>query len=212
MDYIIVLTRTLIFYVIITIIYRIMGKREIGQLGIIDLIVSILIAELAAISIENMHDSILFTLLPITLLVCIQMLLSYISLKNTKIRDAIDGKISVIISNGKINFKEMLTQRYNLEDLLTQLRLKNIRSIEDVDYAILETSGTLSVFKKNDGRLGEYPLPLIIDGEIDTITLNSIKKNKNWLNIKLTEQNVTLKEVFYAFYSQNKLYIIKKEK
>lgn len=106
MDYLIVLSRTLLFYIIITIIYRFMGKREIGQLGIVDLIVSILIAELAAISIDNREESVFLSILPIVLLVVIQVGMSYISLKSSKIRNAFDGNPSVIINNGRLNFNE----------------------------------------------------------------------------------------------------------
>lgn len=209
MDYLIVLFRTLLFYVIITIIYRFMGKREIGQLGIVDLIVSILIAELAAISIDNREESIFLSILPIVLLVLIQIGMSFLSLKSSKIRNAFDGNPSVIINNGRLNFSEMVRQRYNLEDLLTQLREKNIRSIEEVDYAILETSGKLSVFKKESSMRGEYPLPLILDGVVDYDTLKQIKKSDKWINKMLEEDGVELRNVFYAFYRKNKLYIIK---
>lgn len=210
MDYFIVLERTLIFYVVITIIYRFMGKREVGQLGIIDLIVSILIAELAAISIDNRDESIFLSLLPIILLVFIQVGLSKASVKSSKVRNIIDGMPSIIISNGKVNFKEMVKQRYTLDDLLTQLREKKIKTIEDVDFAILENSGNLSVFSKYDSRVGEYPLALILDGEVDSDTLKKINRSSKWLDEKLREKNVLLREVFYAFYSKGSLYIIKK--
>lgn len=210
MDYFIVLFRTFIFYIIITVIYRFMGKREVGQLGIIDLIVSILIAELAAISIDNREESIFLSILPILLLVIIQIILSRISIKFPKFRNAVDGVPSVIICNGKINFKEMVRQRYNLDDLLTQLRAKQIKTIEDVDFAILENSGNLSVFSKYDSRFGEYPLALILDGKVDYDTLKKIHKSSKWLDEKLEEKRVSLEEVFYAFYSKNSLYIIKK--
>lgn len=210
MDYFIVLERTLIFYVVITIIYRFMGKREVGQLGIIDLIVSILIAELAAISIDNRDESIFLSLLPIILLVFIQVGLSKASVKSSKMRNIIDGVPSIIISDGKVNFKEMVKQRYTLDDLLTQLREKKIKTIEDVDFAILENSGNLSVFSKYDSRVGEYPLALILDGEVDSDTLKKINRSSKWLDEKLREKNVLLKEVFYAFYSKGALYIIKK--
>lgn len=209
MDYLIVLFRTLLFYAIITIIYRFMGKREIGQLGIVDLIVSILIAELAAISIDNRDESIFLSILPIILLVLIQIGMSFLSLKSPKIRNAFDGNPSVIINSGRLNFSEMVRQRYNLEDLLTQLREKNIRSIEEVDYAILETSGKLSVFKKESSMKGEYPLPLILDGVVDYDTLKHIKKSDKWIEEMLKEDGVELRNVFYAFYRKNKLYIIK---
>lgn len=209
MDYLIVLSRTVIFYLVITTIYRFMGKREIGQLGMVDLIVSILIAELAAMAIENRTESIFLSLLPIILLVLIQVGLSYISLKNSKIRNLFDGNPSVIINRGRINFKEMVRQRYNIDDLLTQLREKHIRSIEEVDYAVLETSGKLSVFDKESKLFGEYPMPLILDGEIDYDTLNQINKTEEWLENCLNNEKVKLDDIFYAFYRNKKLFLIK---
>ena len=210
MDILIVLYRTFIFYVIITILYRFMGKREVGQLGIVDLIVSILIAELAAMSIENRNDSILLSIVPIVTLVLIQVGMSYISLKNAKIRDCFDGTPSVMINRGIINFKEMVRQRYNIDDLLTQLREQGIKSIEEIDYAVLETSGNLSVFKKENNKFGDYPLPLILDGEIQEDTINQLKKDEKWLKKTLKEEKVDLDNVFYAFYKDKSLFIIKK--
>ncbi|MDD6879242.1 MAG: DUF421 domain-containing protein [bacterium] len=211
MDYLVVIFRTLFFYILITTIYRFMGKREIGQLGIIDLIVSILIAELAAISIDNQKESIFLSVIPILILVGIQISLSFASLKNSKIRKLFDGNPSVIINKGKINFNEMVKQRYNLEDLLTQLREKHVRNIEEVDYAVLETSGKLSVFKNDVKEVGQYPLPLILDGVVDNDTLKQINKNNSWLNKTLKKENVGLNDVFYAFYRNEKLYIIKSD-
>ena len=187
MDYIIVLERTVLFYVIITFLYRFMGKREVGQLGIVDLIVSILIAELAAISIDNREESVFLSIIPIIVLVLIQIVMSYISLKNAKVRDAFDGTPSVMINRGVVNFKEMVRQRYNLDDLLTQLREQHIRTIEEVDYAILESSGKLSVFQKENNKFGDYPLPLILDGVIQPETLTQIKKSKTWIERTLKD-------------------------
>lgn len=209
MDYLIVLFRTLFFYVMIIIIYRCMGKREVGQLGIVDLIVSILIAELVAISIDNRDESIFLSIFPILLLTIIQIGISYFSLKNSKMRNVFDGNPSVIINKGKVNFKEMVKQRYNLDDLLIQLREKHIRSIEEVEYAVLETSGKLSVFKKDSKVYGQYPLPVILNGTIDYDTLKQIKKDKKWLNNILIKEKVELSNIFYGFYKENKLYIIK---
>ena len=122
MKYFIVFYRSIFFYIIITIMYRIMGKREIGELSIMDFIVSIFIAEMVAISIENYNKSMLISIIPILVLVLLQIFLSHISMKSPKIRNLLDGKPSVIIEKGKVNFKEMKRQRYNLDDLLTQLR------------------------------------------------------------------------------------------
>ncbi len=209
MDILIVLFRTLLFYIIIAIVYRFMGKREVGELSIMDLIVSILIAELAAIAIDKYKSNLLITLIPISVLVIVQILVAKISLKSTNIREKIEGNPSIIINRGKINFKEMMQQRYNLDDLLTQLREKGIRSIEKVDYAILETSGKLSVFVKE--KDDTYPLPLILDGSIDYETLTQIKKSKKWLDQTLQDKKLNLEQVFYAFYKDNNLFIIKKE-
>ena len=126
-------------------------------------------------------------------------------------RDAFDGTPSVMINRGKINFKEMVRQRYNIDDLLTQLREQHIKSIEEVDYAILETSGKLSVFKKKDNRFGDYPLPLILDGKIQEDTLKQIQKTEKWLQRTLTEEKVNIEDIFYAFYQEKNIFIIKKE-
>jgi len=103
----------------------------------------------------------------------------------------------------------MVKQRYNIDDLLTQLREKQVRSIEDVDYAVLETSGKLSVFKKDSKLFGEYPMPLILDGEIDYDTLRQINKTNEWLEKCLRDENVSLEDIFYAFYRNKKLFLIR---
>ena len=132
MEYLTIIMRICFFYFFIILIYRIMGKREVGQLGIIDLIVSILIAELVAISVEDTTKGILASIIPIICLTILQIILSYSSLKNPKMRSILDGNPSFIINNGKINYQEMIKQKYNLDDLLTQLREKGYRNIEDI--------------------------------------------------------------------------------
>ena len=185
-----------------------MGKREVGQLSIIDLIVSLLIAELAVISIENYEKSILFSLIPIVILVILECLLSYFSLKKPKFRMLLDGNPSVIIKNGKINYNEMLKQRYNLDDLLVQLRDKGYRSIEEVEYAILEGSGTLSVFPYANGN-SPLPLPIILDGDIQLDTIKHLKKDKKWVYDFLDKKDIKLQDVFFAFYKDKNIFIIK---
>ena len=103
----------------------------------------------------------------------------------------------------------MIKQRYNMDDLLTQLREKGIRSIEEVDYAILETSGNLSVFKKDSSFLGEFPMAIILDGTINEDTLLDIKKSKSYIYKLLKEKNISIKDIFYAFYHEHSLFIIK---
>ena len=174
-----VIVRTLFFYFFITIAYRLMGKREVGQLGIIDLIVSILIAELVAISIENLNDPMYLTIMPISLLVLLEIFLAFISTKSKKIRALLEGKPSLIISNGKINYHEMIKQRYTLDDLLLSLRQKEIKDLSEVEYAFLESNGKLSIFKYNKFRIkSSYPMPLILDGKIENDTLKYLKKTR----------------------------------
>ena len=212
MKYFTVFYRSVFFYLLITFLYRIMGKREMGELTIMDFIVSIFIAEMVAISIENYKSDILLSIIPIVSLVALQIGFSIVSLKNQKARNVVDGEPSVIINRGKINFKEMLKQRYNLDDLLTQLRGQSIKSIEEVDYAILETSGKLSIFKKSDDKKSTYPLALILDGVLNEDVLLQIRKTKIWLNKELEKEKISLDNIFYAFYKNNKLYIIEKNK
>ena len=204
--YIILMLKTFFLYFFIILVYRIMGKKEIGELGIGDLIVTVLIAELAAISIENTDKSIFVSIVPILFLVLCEMSLSYISLKNSKIRTFIDGHPSVIIKEGKVKFNVMSKLRYTLDDLISQLREKGVKSLEEVDYAVLETNGNLSVFQNTK----EYPLPIILDGDIDYHVLKEIKKDKKWIDNMLNKKKIKLEDVFYAFYTKDRTYIIKK--
>ncbi len=210
MDYATVIFRTIFFYFVVLILYRIMGKREVGQLGIVDLIVSILISGLVAISIEDYEGTIFKTLVPILILALLQVILAYISLKFPKTRVFLDGKPSVIIKNGRINFKEMSKQKYNLDDLLLQLRQNQVRSLEEVEYAILETSGNLSIFRKL-GEKTDYPFAIILDGVIQDDVLKSINKTEEDILKILENRNISLDNVFYAFYRKDRTFIIKRD-
>ena len=181
-----VIFRTFFFYFFITLAYRVMGKREIAQLGIIDLIVSILIAELVAISIENINDSIFNTVLPIVLLVILELILAFISIKSRRFRTIFSGKPSLIICNGKINYHEMVKQRYSLDDLLISLRQREIKSIDEVEYAFLEPNGKISIFKYNFLKIkSDYPMPLIVDGAIQKKALNIILSEINSIKYQM---------------------------
>lgn len=211
MDLIQAIYRTIFFYFLIVLAYRIMGKREVGQLGVIDLIVSILMAELIAISIENINDPIYLTVLPIIILVILEVGLAFISMKSKKFRNIMSGNPSLIISNGKICYKEMIKQRYTLDDLLLALRQQSIKSIEDVEYAVLEPNGKLSIFKYNLLKMDSaFPMPLILDGKIQYDTLKKLKKDEIWLKRILKKKKIKKEEVFYAFYKSTRIYIIKK--
>lgn len=206
-----IIFRTVLFYFLVVIAYKIMGKREVGELGVFDFIISMLISQLIAICIENYKDPIWFVIVPTLILVLFQIIFSFLSLKSNKFRDILDGKESVIISNGKLNFSEMKKQKYNLNDLLLQLRDKGIRTIEEVDYAILETNGKLSVFQKQDDNNNVFPLPLVLDGVIEENNLKFINKTRKWLNNELSKKKINLDNIFYAFYKDDDIYIIENE-
>lgn len=211
MELLTITLRTTFFYFFIILAYRIMGKREIGQLGIIDLIVSILIAELVAISIENIDDSIFFTIIPIALLVLLELILAFVSIKSRTFRTLFGDKPSLVIANGNVNYKEMIRQRYSMDDLLLSLRQNEIKSIDEIEYAFLEPNGKLSIFKYNVFRTkSNYPMPLIVDGVLQEKALNYIRKDKKWLETELSKKNLTIKDVFYAFKKKTKIYLIKK--
>ena len=206
-----ILVRTLFFYFFILVVYRIMGKREVGQLGIIDLIVSILVAELAVISIENFDKNIFRSIVPIITLLVLQVSLAFLSLKSPKIRMFLDGNPSVIINNGQVNYKEMIKQKYNLDDLMVQMRDKGYKSIEEIEYAILENNGTLSIFPYTNGKKNTksvVPLPLILDSSIQEDSLKIINKDKSWLYNLLNKKGIKLDDVFYAFYKSDSLFVI----
>lgn len=145
----ILILRTILMYVVIFVTMRIMGKREIGKLSIFDLVISIMIAEIAVFVLEDVNKPIWEGLAPIAVLVAIQVGLAYVGLKNRNIRLFADGKPSVLVSRGKLHRKEMTKLRYNLDDLMQQLRGKDIDSLADVEFAILETSGQLTVIPKD---------------------------------------------------------------
>jgi uncharacterized membrane protein YcaP (DUF421 family) len=217
-QYFIILFRTVLLYSLILLIFRLMGKREIGELSILDLVVYIMIAEMASMAIENTKDPLVNTLLPISLLVIIQISLAILSLKSKKFRDIVDGKPTIIINNGKIDENAMRAQRYNFDDLLLQLREKDVGNIADVEYAILEPSGTLSIFQKGQGNQdgqeenGSLALPLIIDGEIQEDNLTLMEKSHGWLLQKLKEKGYEeTGKISFCSYQNGKFYIDMKD-
>ncbi|KGE18260.1 DUF421 domain-containing protein [Paenibacillus wynnii] len=139
---------TLLMYFFIFLSMRIMGKREVGKLSVFDLSISIMIAEIAVFVIEDIERPFYDGVVPMATLVFIQVFIARLSLKSRKLRLLVDGKPSVIISDGKLHRKEMRKQRYNMDDLLLQLRGHNINSPAEVEFAILETSGQLTVIEK----------------------------------------------------------------
>lgn len=209
-EYLIVIFRTLFLYGLITSIYRMMGKREIGELSILDLVISIMIAELAVVAIERADENLFRHVLPMLILMIVQIIFAYWSLKSKKLRDIMDGKPTIIINQGKIDENAMKKQRYNFDDLLLQLREKDIARISDVQYAILESSGSLSVFEKNESEneATEITIPIIMDGNIIVENLKRINKDEAWLRKELDKRGYAdVKKISFCSFENNDFYI-----
>ncbi|CAH0207810.1 hypothetical protein SRABI80_01983 [Peribacillus frigoritolerans] len=209
-----IIFRTTVIYLVIWFLFRMMGKREVGELSILDLVVSIMIGDIAVLSFEDLEKPFIRQTIPMFVLAFLQITLAFASLKSVKLRNLMDGKPQIIIDQGKIDEKAMRKQRYNFDDLLTQLREQGIIDINEVQFAILETSGKLSVIKKSDeeGVENQVPFPLIVDGEIQEKNLDKIGKNHVWLLNQLKEHGETkVKEISICGYIEGQFYIDKNE-
>ncbi|WP_274650020.1 DUF421 domain-containing protein [Paenibacillus humicola] len=147
-----ILIRTVLTYFVVFLILRFMGKREIGKLSVFDLVISVMIAEIAVIVIEDTDRPLTDGIVPMCALMLIQIGIAFIALKSRTVRLWFDGKPTVLIENGHLNREAMRKQRYNLDDLLHQLRANKIGTVEDVEFAVLETSGKLSILEKDKER------------------------------------------------------------
>ncbi|MBU5593573.1 DUF421 domain-containing protein [Amphibacillus sp. MSJ-3] len=195
----IIISRTIITYCFIAFFFRLMGKREIGELSLLDIVISIMMAEIAVIVIEDTDKGILTSLIPMLVLVIIQRTTALISLKSKRFRDWFEGKPSLIILNGRINKDEMRKHRYNFDDLIQQLHEKSVKSVQDVEYAILEPSGKLSVFAKERAVSVGFVHLLIADGKIQDHTLDVLKKSRDWLMEELGKQGYyKLEDILYC--------------
>lgn len=202
-DYLLIGLKTILFLSIILVIIRIMGKRELGQLNVFDIIISFMISEIFSNAIADPNSNIFLALLPIFIIFLVQICISIIVLKNKKIRNFIESKPSLIIDRGIINHKEMKKQRYNISDLLQQVREQGIDDLSNVNFAILESNGTLSVIEKQTSNL-KYPFPIISDGEIEEDVMHELGLNKDWINKKINKLNIdSYKDIFIAFVNKN---------
>ena len=175
-----------------------MGKRELGQLNVFDIIISFMISEIFSNAIAEPHSNIFLALLPILIIFIVQLLISLAVLHSKKIREFIESKPAIIIENGKINCNEMKKQRYNISDLLQQIHQQGIDDPSKINFAILENNGSLSIIEKSKSNL-LYPYPLIADGKIDNIALEKTKWRKKDLQHKINSLNHDINDIFMAF-------------
>lgn len=223
---IILVIRTLILYGTVIISLRTMGKRQLGELQPSELVVAIMISDLASVPMQAIDIPILTGIIPVLTLIIAEVFMSYLSLKSKNMRKFLTGKPSIIIYDGQIKEKELAKLRFNINDLLGELRLQGYYNISDVEVAVIETSGKLSVLPKDTARsvtvedmaiktpLREgLPCTLISDGVIDRDEITRSGKSEKWLMTQLKKQGVdSVKQVFIASLdAENKLYIQKKE-
>ncbi|WP_413378765.1 DUF421 domain-containing protein [Alkalihalobacillus sp. 1P02AB] len=210
MDIFIISLRTIIMFIAVFIFFRLSGKKDLGEISVLDIIVSLMVAELSASIIEKPELPLFKGLLPIALLTFIQVFLSKLQVSQQRVRDFIDGKPTIIIKKGRLVEDNMKKQGYNLDDILLQLREKDVADIQEVEYAILETSGTLSVFKKDATSM--FTLPFIMDEVIQHAHLEIMEKNEKWLLNELQKQGFkNEKGIFYCSFSDGNLFVQPKD-
>mgnify|MGYP004495983263 FL=1 len=211
----VVLIRACILYVIITFSLRLMGKRQLGELQPSELVVTILISNIAAIPVEDSSVPMLMGVVPILTLVSLDVIVSAIMLKFPKFRKLIIGSPRVIMSEGVIMQKEMKRLRYTVDDLVEAMREEQIFDINEIYYAIVETTGKIHFLKKKDyqnaekadigcgGSSSDPPAVIIRDGREDEEQLNNMGLGMGWLRQQLREQQLGIKDVFLMTADRN---------
>lgn len=221
--------RTVMIYLTVFLVMRIMGKREIGKLSVFDLVISIMIAEIAVFALEDVSRPFVYDLIPIGTLVLIQVGTARLSLHSRKFRGLLEGRPSYLIKHGMLDREEMKRQRYNLDDLMVQLRQNRVINVADVEFAILETSGKLTVVEKPEHKKKDeeppvdlfdtiryegLPLPLIMDGKVQDENLEKLGKTRFWLKSQIQQNGAReFKDVFFCSVDhRGKLFLDKKRK
>jgi len=211
-EFFIICCRTFLGYFMLLILLKIMGKREVGQLSIFDLLIFLSIADIMVIGIENFDENIFYVIIPALTLMIIQKSLAFLILKNNFIRYIVDGKESLIVNDGIIDIKEMKKQCYNYDDLFAQLRSLSISSIEEVQYAILENSGRLSVITYENNKQDIFPLPIIVSGKVNKDNLRYLNLEKNTIEKIIKDKKILISEIEFAFLVNKKELLIYNKK
>lgn len=203
-----IIYKTILCYFFILFCLKIMGKREIGEISAFDIVVFFIISELFSLSLNEPEHSILRSIIPVSIIVLLQLVTALISLYVPKFRSLMEGKKSYLIYKGVIQQNEMKRQRYTIEDLMAQLRMKEIQTPQDVEYTILENNGELTIIKK-DNCIMLSPDPLIMDGKINKTALARITKDEVWLVEELKKLGfIDISKLFLVLYLKNGLYVV----
>ena len=194
--------RTLIIYIMLIAVLRFMGKRQIGQMQLSELITALLLSELASQPLTDADIPIIYAVIPIFLLVSVEVIMSYLSTKSNIMKKILDSTPSIIIRKGQIDQREMLRMRMSMEELMGELRLKGISAVNEVDYAILEQNGQISVLTNDknsplqqkdmniegDGNGIEHML--IVDGHISDYEMKVTGKTKEWISSEMKKRRI----------------------
>lgn len=206
---VIAFTRTVILYLLIIVGIRLMGKRQVGELEPTELVLAIMISDLAAVPMQDFGIPLLYGVMPIVILLCLTMILSVATMRSVRLRAVLCGKPSIVIREGKLRQQEMKKVRLTVDELIEELRLQGVTDISTVKYAILETSGQLSVllFEAHQPvtpaqmqlapSVATLPLVLISDGRVLEDNLRYLGLERNWLEKQLRTHGArSVKEVF----------------
>lgn len=221
----IVFIRSLALYILMLVIMRLMGKRQIGELQPGEFAITMMISNMAVLPIEDANIPMLIGIAPILTLACFEVVSSNIGIKSKRYRKFLSGNPIVVIEGGKIMQKALHDIRYSIDDLMSGLRSKDIFDIKEVEYAIVETDGTLNVLQKFDsqnvtakmlnldGKTDPPPLVVISDGKCIDENINKLKITKNWVMDEISKKNLKIKEIFLMTVNSSKeINIVKRER
>lgn len=204
----ILLIRSLIVYIVVIFSVRLMGKRQLGELQPSELVITILVSNIATLSLENTEIPLLRGILPILALVCFEVIVSWGSLRSVKLRRLISGSPKIIIRDGEIDQQMLHALRFSVDDLMSTLRTNNVFSVEDVQFAIVETNGKVSVYEKSQAQTAtkqdvhcvqrdiDPPQIIVADGELRETALAAIGLDETWLHAVLRGKDLTIPEIF----------------
>ncbi len=207
--------RTVFLYLVLIAVIRFLGKRQLGQMEPSEVVVTMVVADLASISMQDENVPILSSIIPIGAVLLLEYLLSELSMRSVKLRKLLCGKPVILIENGRFVQDNMRRTRVTLDELTSQLREKDVMDITTVQYAILETGGNLSVFlfpEKQQPTLKDMgitpekqalPITVITDGQVITDNLKKAGRDMNWLHKELKKQKGTLKKTFLLTVDEN---------
>lgn len=217
--------RVTILYILVLTIMRLMGKREIGQMQPFELVIAIMIADLASIPMSDVGVPLFNGIVPILALLVFQLIISIINIKSIKLRRILCGKPSILIYRGKIDEKQLIKEKITINELEERLRQKDVFSLGDVEYAILETNGELSVIQKPEKRntipedfniTPEYegiPYDLVLDGTVMHENLKKIGKDYEWLKKETQKFKMKPEEALViTFDGKEQIFCQRKEK